>query len=661
MILDEIVLENVGLYAGRQAITLSPTKDRRPVILIGGMNGRGKTTLLDAIQLCLYGKLASCSNRGSTAYGLYLQQTIHKYAQPKAAAVELKFRQTVDGRQVQYHLCRSWTDSSAQDVLTVSRDGVNDSFLAENWSEIVETIIPRRIASLFFFDGEKIESYASTESATQLLRTAMNNLLGMDLVDQLSSDLDLLKARKAKHVVDEDLKAKLFKAQESYEGLVTQRQAETESVADMRTHQLDDLQKRLDNVERDLARSGGDVYERRQELGEATSAVEQEVKEMEIALRHVAASEAPLLLVTDLLSSVCATADAELMAAQERQFIDKVRTRDEKILEMVAASDAKSSKKLAAFLAADIAARKEAAGLAEILGMGAQAVAIAKMMVASTLPERRSELVQRLDARENAVIRRDRLVAQVASVPAAETLESLLRQREDLKGELTKVRAVIQDRERNIEKLNTLILRAKQSLIKVTQEKVQEDFNAEDAVRTIRYATRVQETLRAFQDRTVRENLQRIQKLVLKSFRELIGKEALVKDIDIDPVSFSITLLGQRGEVVPSERLSAGERQLFAVAMLWGLAKAAGRRLPTIIDTPLGRLDSSHRANLVSRYFPRASHQVILLSTDEELAGQHLKALRESIGRSYILNYDHAQQATTVREGYFDNEVGHAA
>ena len=65
----------------------------------------------------------------------------------------------------------------------------------------------------------------------------------------------------------------------------------------------------------------------------------------------------------------------------------------------------------------------------------------------------------------------------------------------------------------------------------------------------------------------------------------------------------------------------------YAISMLWALARTSGRPLPMIIDTPLGRLDSEHRANLVQRYFPAASHQVILLSTDTEVDGRLLAEL----------------------------------
>ena len=107
------------------------------------------------------------------------------------------------------------------------------------------------------------------------------------------------------------------------------------------------------------------------------------------------------------------------------------------------------------------------------------------------------------------------------------------------------------------------------------------------------------------------------------------------------------------GGSIPTNRLSAGERQLLAVAILWGLAKASGRPLPVVIDTPLGRLDGTHRRHLLTRYFPDASHQVILLSTDTEITGKARDSMEDVIAHSYTLRYREDMSATTVERGYF--------
>ena len=103
------------------------------------------------------------------------------------------------------------------------------------------------------------------------------------------------------------------------------------------------------------------------------------------------------------------------------------------------------------------------------------------------------------------------------------------------------------------------------------------------------------------------------------------------------------------------DSLSAGERQMLALSILWGLALASNRKLPNIIDTPLARLDSAHRKNIINNYLPNASEQMIVLSTDEEIDQVLLEGVKPHLSRCYQLVYSDKTQSTNVTEGYFFN------
>jgi DNA sulfur modification protein DndD len=128
----------------------------------------------------------------------------------------------------------------------------------------------------------------------------------------------------------------------------------------------------------------------------------------------------------------------------------------------------------------------------------------------------------------------------------------------------------------------------------------------------------------------------------------------LVADVQIDPETFAATLIDRKGNELPKSDLSAGEKQIYAIAMLWALAQTSGRPLPMIIDTPLARLDTEHRANLIERYFPAASHQVILLSTDTEIDNRLLADLGTTVSHTYRLDYDPIAGRTVASPGYFE-------
>jgi len=183
-----------------------------------------------------------------------------------------------------------------------------------------------------------------------------------------------------------------------------------------------------------------------------------------------------------------------------------------------------------------------------------------------------------------------------------------------------------------------------------------EGFKIDDDRRLVEHVERVGETLRKLRLAASNRHLERISDLILEALGRLLHKENLISNVQIDPELHTMTLTGVDGQEILATELSAGERQLLAVAMLWGLARAAGQPLPVVIDTPLGRLDGSHRRHLVDRYFPEASHQVILLSTDTEIEREAFASIRPRVGRAYRLDFDAATSSTRVVDGYFWGE-----
>ena len=105
--------------------------------------------------------------------------------------------------------------------------------------------------------------------------------------------------------------------------------------------------------------------------------------------------------------------------------------------------------------------------------------------------------------------------------------------------------------------------------------------------------------------------------------------------------------------IVDQGSLSAGEKQLMVISILWALAICSKKKLPVIIDTPLSRLDSTHRAALVTTYFPQASEQTIILSTDSEIDRHYYDMMQEYIGDEFTLNYSEETKSTTISRGYF--------
>jgi DNA sulfur modification protein DndD len=161
------------------------------------------------------------------------------------------------------------------------------------------------------------------------------------------------------------------------------------------------------------------------------------------------------------------------------------------------------------------------------------------------------------------------------------------------------------------------------------------------------------QVLDRFSDELTLLRVEQLEELFAKSYRKLARKEDLKLAAKIDPNTFDVTLVDNEGVAINRKSLSAGEKQIFAFAILEALGKLSGKVLPVVIDTPLGRLDSKHRDKLVNHYFPEAGEQVILLSTDTEVDAEFYESLSPNLSHSYQVEFDEKTRCSQITEGYF--------
>jgi DNA sulfur modification protein DndD len=663
MTLDELVVHNFGVYGGRQSITLTPTSPDRPIVLFGGLNGGGKTTLLDALQLCLYGASARCSNRNSLSYEEYLRRSVHRGAKVPEAAVELAFRHTSNGAEQTFRIHRSWNaaTSGRRETFEVLRNGDLDRLATENWAEQVEDFIPARIAHLFLFDGEKVESYADLDGAPALIATAIQNLLGLDIVERLTTDLGVLERRKraegkapAQSGQVDDIRAKIERFDEQRQRLLRDQAAGANA--------LDRSHTELAVLEDRYRREGGGLFEQRAELEGEAAASDRQLTSIQKELRDLAAGCAPMLLVRVLLTAARERDQAEQQVRLSRETAAAISDEHRALLALpeLERLDASDRRNVAKALAARLAGHSEAGAKPTHLDLSPEGQQALSALVTSEIPATRSRLKAALASERKAAAAINHAHVALAAAPNYDAIAGIVASREHAQAEVVRLTSEQQLREAEISRLERELAQLREREAKLAEAEARERFADEDVRRLLLHSTKVRQTLRRFRDAVIERHVTRIERLVLESFHQLIRKRTLVSDLKIDPQTFSLELRGADGHLMTSERLSAGERQLLAIAILWGLAKASGRPLPTVIDTPLGRLDSRHRSHLVKRYFPEASHQVLLLSTDEEITGRYYEALKPSLGRTYHLRFDEGEGRTVVEPGYLDGD-GHGA
>jgi DNA sulfur modification protein DndD len=655
--LDQLVLHNVGTFAGRHTIELTPPKSSKPIVLIGGLNGAGKTTVLEAIHLALYGPLAQVSGRRNGGYENYLRSLIHREAsESEGAALELTFHAHQEGVEREYWVRRSWrsTGSSIREILLVSVDGSHDAALTSTWNEHIEAFLPKGIAGLFFFDGEQIEALADLDRSQEVLSSALASLLGLDLVDRLSTDLAVLRRRHQDAQVPARLREAIDERQNSVTAARQSEESTSQELAGLRV-EAERAEKHLFELNEAYRSAGGELVDQRESAEEVATKLRAGLSAAEEELRQEMTEIAPLLQVRSMLSQLVQQAEREATAAQDRLITDVLAHRDEEITKRLAEAKMPSAarEELHQFLARDREIRLENAHCPEVIGAATVDPAAVRHLATSALDGTRRRMIDLINKHSTTRTELEHAERVLIAIPDPEALAALVSERQEALTQLVRKQAALTHAEERLTLLRQDRAKQDAAYEAALDEAAKANVAADDARRLVEHVDRVRSTLQELRLAASRRHLGRISEFILDALGRLLRKEDLITKVDVDPESHVVELTGRDGLPLSADELSAGERQLLAVALLWGLAKAAGQPLPVMIDTPLGRLDGSHREHLLERYFPHASHQVILLSTDTEIDKDAFERIRGNVGRSYRLIFDQSKNATSVHSGYF--------
>lgn len=660
MLFLELTVENFGPYRGKQVIDLRPKINDNgvsPIVLLGGMNGGGKTTLMDAMRLALYGQRAQCSTKGSLSYPDFLKQAVNKHTLPhEETSVELLFEHIVKNMQVQFRVKRRWTRNpkNGKDILGILLDDWPDSAWLETWDERIEDFFPIGISNLFLFDGEQVKELADLEAPPNVVVKAIQSLLGLELAERLAIDLDILANRKRKQLADSKELADLEAIENKLNGYKSEWDTAEKTVLELK-EKAGIARKKLYEAKERFKLEGGKVASEQGQLEQQLKEEREKAKQHRDLLGKLASEYLPLNLITPLLNQAQNQGEQELNWQKAKVAQDFIKERDQRLfqyLEKLNISQ-KQLDQIKIYLKDDYQKFADDAENQELifLGIDEKVFQDLKTVLEHQLPSQIQSSENTLEALKKIEEVISSLEQQLAVAAPPEVYEQLLENISQAQGELTKLETAIEEGEQRCKKCQSQYEKSKKELEKYSQNTI----DRKNANHIIDSVAKVQSTLKIFKEKLTLKKLNKLEVEVTECFRYLLHKSDLVHRVMIQTEDFSLSLYDPQGQPVEKHRLSAGEKQLLAIAFLWGLARVSGLNLPIAIDTPLGRLDSSHRQNLIERYFPAASHQVILLSTDTEIADKEVNSLREqdAIAREYLLKYDPTQRQTRIEPGYF--------
>lgn len=658
MYFTKVELQNFGIYKGTHEMCLTDKLGNRNITLVGGLNGRGKTTFHDAILIALYGKQAlKYIQEKARSYDKLLLDHVNKHAKNEKTYVAVSLCLD-DGTNLRVKRVWSAKGKKIEQETIVEKNGTVDKYLGESWSYYIEEILPFGIARFFFFNNEKITQLADDTSFEQI-KASIKSAIGVSAIEKAIEHTDEVIRRKKNAL------AAFERSEENVGYREVEKQIEdTDARLADATKQANTLEKRCETLaamleakEKEFWSSGGDLSRNRDAIKLEMQKISSEVDRVQEEIMQLAVdASTPLFMCRDL---VFQSHNAELSLQQSeakiysnriiidlrRQIIDRLTSCE--------LSPADFNTVQAIIDDVLVGCIPDDAANEPVRNISATSMMLYQRLIAEVfqkITQQIETLINHIDAHESELMSLDAHLGTADEKTLAMQLFDALKSIESEKA------IADSDYQRHLEQIESLrrqreiLVGRRIQLIKAIAER---EHTNDDNARIVKYAAMSIEVLREFKVRLQREKVAKLSSTATNCFRELVQKESLVSEICIDSTTLDVTILDIDGNELLKSQLSAGEQQMFAVAIVWALALTSGYKAPVIIDTPMARLDSSHRANFVTKYLPAASSQVMVLSTDEEVYGRYLDLVRDNVVDYYTLLYREEEQCTSIVHGYF--------
>lgn len=656
----KLVIENYKSFQFATDLNFPVSADGKSIFLIGGMNGAGKTSIMEAVSFCLYGTKSEVIYKNINRKELALGNTSVSFE----LVVELD-----DGSEL--IVKRSWSsgavnDAKAKDLeerLVVVQDGKRVSVQNKQmWQDFIRATIPPGITQFFFFDGEKIQEIAADDHSEVRLKKSLEAALGIQYITKLSEDVLYIKAEERKGFVqisDEDLEFKESELKREKSKVSRKIQERNEIKAE-----LDAFKTQQQEAKERFQATFNTEPETRDSIREAEKArilASNRLGQVENELKILCEGALPFAIVGRLFGDIRQQIDAERETVQYEAIRDNAASLARRIVKVVEDPEPIYQEKLSTEKLAELEQRifrllqqgdsvKDAIKILNLSDRDAARV-LQKM---ETLESSDVFLIQPLlEEKQELVIQVKQLEAALQPGISSDSEKELFDQ---LQAEMESCSTQIGRKSEQLRLLEDEILALEKRIqdIELDVEKLYEKHHvSKEKADFIEECDAIANLLNQYTVRLRKNKVHLLQEKTFEMYRMLSSKSGLIKDILIDDKSYAIKMIDRNGHEIKKSSLSAGEKEVFALSLLWGLAQTSQLQLPILIDTPLSRLDSTHRDNIIKHYFPNAGQQVIILSTDTEIDKDYYRLLQPYLSGAASLEFDPRQELTTIKQGYF--------
>ncbi len=658
------------MYRGRNEFDFRTTTEK-PMILCGGTNGAGKTTLFESVMLCLYGKESFEKKISQNQYLETVSRHFHRFLGTNKSVDEssviLEFQFAHEGKISEYQIMRMWqnNDGKISENLRITKKSGNTEFTKldeieeSQWQTFIDQLIPRGVAKLFFFDGEKIQSIADEGNDDVQIKASFDVLLGLDLVEQLNEDIGLSLLRNDPKGENK----KILKDIEILKNIKKESEDKLLKFHDKRIRkdgELEMINKNILHTEDKFSKLGGNYSTNREEYKIKKAEYQNNLLHIKNKIRELCSDILPLCLIPNKLDEIKKEIEKDQKKIElsfEKNILKKSFDEiSDKINSKIPGVDEKSqiviSKLLTTLFQKKLGMISKSHDTAFDLSQKDMISIIETIdKVNVNVKEELFSLAQSYNLDTDSL---KKIELGLKSAPDDDEIGPIMSELQSQNRELGIFESEMKQNLKS-ESEEKIYLKSINSEIR---ELLTKKHQEEKDITNVNLAYKVQDVLVDYSKLLRKKKLKLLENYILDGLKILLHKKDFIEKVSINEENFEVKLFKGNNDEITKNMLSKGELQMYATAVLWGLAKTSGRPLPFMIDTPLARLDDEHRNSLVENFYPFASHQVIVLSTNSEINRDYYPKLEPFIKNSFVIKFDSDKGASIKHDGYFFNKKG---
>ena len=644
MIIKKLTINNFRNYTGSSTFDLTTNLERN-IILIGGQNGAGKTSLADAIRLCLYGHWVDGRILSESKYQEYLDNICSVKSKSDEFFVSIDLTIDEENPPIDVNVTRRFKKKGEKfkEELILKRDGSEVELIDETyWSYYIEKLISPTVSRYFFFDGEKVrDTIASPESKDYLIK-AVNDISGITQLENLKTDLGEVKKR---IISKTEQKGSLKKIEDLTEeiNILTEKIREIDNQIENQGFFIDGYRTDLEDLEQERARLIGSSDSKRMEINGRIKELKQSFDDINQEVIDFCSSRMMYWLADRSIRETVSQAKEENRSLISRYSVESLidlrdsgngpdimgldqQTADMVLNNMILALSKTDKNNTESLL--DLT-------LPRIEQIESMRVSQDELDGFMDIFNNREYYAQELEKYQKRLSK-----TEDASLGEIDNkLISLKTQIEIAQFEINRLENQKIDLESQITNLNSKLKKEERTVILADVDKAALE-NIDKAIESINERVEI----------SLLKSKQTLVKKINEMYDALKNTKDMVKEIRISD-AFDLELISFEDREINKEFISEGEKGILMYSVVYGLHSLSSMKFPMIIDSPLGRMDTLHVNNLASKLFPSVSEQVILLSHDREVIGENHQLIKNNVSREYLITKFGIPKVT---EGYFE-------